>query len=231
MINVSYLNLIYKSAVLCKAGYCNKDVLILYKEGKSPVLKGYVFKFFDYNYFHLLGLKFVSSRYLMLSPREANIQFFHDVLERKLQPEELALRYGNATKLEKAIDAMSINNPRFTGPFIYNGQDLQASYGLGNASYTLCLESYYVYQHRKRRRVNKKVDVYNFPISLIDVDINKSTNPTYEVAAILVKEFKSPVYITCLYSTSSFKNNISTLSIEPMYDAQIIRHRVRFIRL
>lgn len=46
------------AANLFQHGMCNKDILILYDTTGSGLLEGFEFKFFDYNFFHLLGLKY-----------------------------------------------------------------------------------------------------------------------------------------------------------------------------
>lgn len=202
---------VLKTAVtLFKNGMCNKDVLILYDINESNLLEGFEFKFFDYNFFHLLGLRYTKqSKYNELSKIEANKQFLEDVISNRLSLSSVTFKqYNDRQKLQVITQAVSLYNVKFTGNYNYKGVYLNAYWSYGNSNYTLSIE----------RKLSKKGDIlYYFPISLLKKDIRTTTHPTFTVQAMLSKDFHYNKYERCIYATKHFKSNLENFTFNPNY--------------
>lgn len=194
---------------LFDVGLSNKDVLVLYEVKDDSNLHGFIFKFRFSNLFHLLGLKF-SNSYRERNKNNIYKQFLKDIYSSKLRLDDLVFTDSNVNtcreKLEAIYYLVSLNGVRLFGNFNYFGSFLEAKYTLGGNKFTLAIDN--------------KDSYYYYPKSLLYENMKKTSNNTYEVHAVLVKNFQDSSYANVLYWTNKFKYCVD-IPIEPFYHSLV----------
>lgn len=177
------IKILYLNAEVYEQNLLDKNIMFIYKNGKTNSMHYVETSFNDYNFLHLTGIKY----------KKGAIKFFKSSIRKKLQDKDVEIKNEIFTvlKLEVLESAMAINkSAKRIGIYNDNKSNIKIERVIGN------MHCWIGFSNLKQN--NEKMKYY-YPKTLIQDDFRKNVIEENKIIAILSKNKNDKLYNEITY--------------------------------
>ena len=181
------IKILYLNAEEYEENLLDKNIMFIYKNGKTNSMHYIETIFNDYNFLHLTGMKY----------KKGAIKFFKSCRRKNLQDKDVEIRNEifTALKLEVLESAMAINkSAKRIGIYNDNKSNIKIERVIGN------MHCWIGFSNLKQN--NEKIKYY-YPKTLIQDDFRKNVTEENKIIAILSKNKNDKLYNEITYLSNN----------------------------
>lgn len=177
------IKILYLNAEVYEQNLLDKNIMFIYKNGKTNSMSYIETSFNDYNFLHLTGMKY----------KKSAIKFFQSCIRKNLQDKDVEMKNEIFTtlKLEVLESAMAINkSAKRIGIYNDDKSNIKIERVIGN------MHCWIGFSNLKQN--NEKMKYY-YPKTLIQDDFRKNVIEENKIIAILSKNKNEKLYNEITY--------------------------------